>query len=120
MAGMTCTTTEIIYQTVKKITFEYLTDDAAGTAGGTTTNLLTGCLQRVVFDYGNTDNLYDVVVNDADGTDILHGNGANLAQADVVKDYTDGLGAIVNSALTIAVSNGGNGKTGKVHLYLTG
>ena len=120
MAGMTCTITEILYQTVKKITFDYLTDNAAGTAAGTTTNMITGCLQRAVFDYGDADNLYDVVINDADGTDILHANGANLAQADVVKSYTDGLGAVVNSTLTLALTNGGNAKTGKVHLYFTG
>lgn len=118
MAG-TVTTTEIIFDSspLKKITFDYTTS-AGGAADGTTTAAITGLLERVVFDYGDATAAYDVVVNDADGTDILHGNGANLAAADVVKsNAADGLGAVVNSTLTLGVTNGGNAKIGKVHLY---
>lgn len=59
-----------------------------------------------------------MVVNDGDGADILHGNGANLANsAATVKDVTEGLGAAVNQALTLQVTNAGAAKKGKTILY---
>ena len=116
MASMVVTTTEILHQTVKKITFDYTTDSVAGTAAGTTTAEITGCLVRAVFDYGDATASYSVLIKDSDSTDILHGNGASLAAADVLKDaVSDGLGCVVNSDLTLALSAGGNGKVGKVH-----
>ena len=121
MAGMVVTTTEVLHQTIKKITFDYTTDSVSGAASGDTDAQITGMLMRVVFDYGDAANLYDVAVNDEDGVDILITNGANLAQADVQKNWvTDGLGCVVNSILSLALTNGGNSKVGKVHLYFTG
>lgn len=116
MAG-TVATTEITYTSIKKISFAW-TASAGGAADGVTTAKITGMLERVVFDWVDADNLYDVVINDSDSIDVLMGNGANLAQADVQKDnVTDGLAAIVNTTLTLAVTNAGNATTGVVHLY---
>ena len=121
MAG-TVTKTEITYTSVKKIEFDW-TSSSGGAADATTTNSYTGLIQRVVQipNLAGTQptNLYDVVVNDSDGEDVLHGNGANLSNAaSTVKDYTNGLGAVVNSTLTLAVTNAGDSKTGKTIIYL--
>ena len=121
MAG-TVTREEIGYTSVKKIVFDWLSD-AYGNATSTSTNSFTGLLQRVVQipDAAGTQptDQYDVVVNDSDSVDTLHGLGANLTNAaTVVKDYTDGIGAVVNSTLSLSVSNAGNAKGGKTIIYL--
>lgn len=124
MAG-TVTNTETTIYTVKKIVFDWLsgTGDDAGAASSASTNYFTGLIQRVVQipDAAATQPTaaYDVVVNDDDGVDVLHGLGANLANdATTVKDYTDGLGAVVNSKLALAVTNAGDAKGGKTIIYL--
>lgn len=122
MAGA-ATLTEITYTSIKKCEFDW-TSSAGGAADKTSEESYIGLIERAVFipDSGGTQptNLYDVVVNDADGTDVLHGNGANLSNAAAVlkSHVTDGLGAVVNSTLTLAVTNAGNAKGGKVILYL--
>lgn len=123
MAG-SATITEITYNSLKKITFDWTSDAATGAADATTTSKFSGLIERVVQipDSGGTqpDNLYDVVVNDEDGTDILHGNGANLVNTGpTLKSHvTDGLGAVVASTLTLAVTNANNSKGGKTIIYL--
>jgi len=116
MAG-TVVTTEIDYTPVKKVSFAYTTS-AGGAADATTTKSFTGMIERVVFDWTDATAAYDVVINDSDGFDVLIGNGANLAAADVQKSYSDGLAAIVNSTLTLALTNGGNAATGTIHVYI--
>lgn len=121
MAG-TVTKTEVVHRSVKKIEFDW-TSSSGGAADSTSTYPYTGLIERVVQipDSGGTQptNAYDVVVNDADGTDILHGLGANLANDSVtLKSSSDGLGAVVESKLTLAVTNAGDSKGGKTIIYL--
>ena len=116
MAG-TVVTTEITYTPVKKVSFAY-TKSSGGAADATTTASFTGMIERVVFDWTDATASYDVLINDSDGFDVLIGNGANLAAADVQKSYGDGLAAIVNSTLTLALTAGGDTKTGTVHVYI--
>ena len=121
MAG-TVTLTEITHTQIKKITFTW-TSSAAGAADGATSGTYTGELVRVVQvpDGGGTQptDLYDVEVTDADGADVLHGLGANLSNAAATnKAAKDGLGTVVNSVLTLAVTNAGNAKGGKTIVYL--
>jgi hypothetical protein len=121
MAG-TVTTTEILYDTVRKITFTWLSS-AGGAADGATTAVLTGELVRAVQipDSGGTQpsDAYDVTVLDSDGADVLSGLGANISQSGITTKTTiDGLGAVVASALTLHVTNAGNAKGGKTILYL--
>ena len=121
MAG-TVTTSETRHTSVKKIKFEWVSS-AGGAADATSTYFYDGLIERIVQipDSGGTipTDLYDVVVNDADGTDILHGLGANLTNAAVtLKSSADGLGAVVESQLTIAVTNAGDSKGGKTIIYL--
>ena len=124
MAGSASTNTEITYTPIKKITFDWTSDDATGAVSSTSSQTYTGLVERAVFipDAGGTQptDLYDVVVNDSDGTDILHANGADLSNAaTVLKSHvTDGLGAVVNSTLSLAVTNAGNSKGGKVIIYV--
>ena len=120
MAGTVATTEIVTATTIRKISFAFTTS-AGGAADGTTTALVTGMLERVTIDWVDAANLYDVIINDADGFDILIGNGANLAQADVQLDnVSDGLGCVVNSALTLALTNGGAAATGTINLYFRG
>jgi hypothetical protein len=101
-------------------------DWASSTAGAATEATLSnysGTILRAIFDPDTGDTqpsaAYDVVVNDDDGYDVLHGCGANLANdADVEKSTSDGLGCVQDSKLTLTVSNAGESKGGIVKLYL--
>jgi hypothetical protein len=122
MAG-TVTTTEVNWARVKKVTFVW-TSSAGGAADATTSQSYTGEIIRAVQipDSGGTQptDLYDVVVTDGDGADVLHGTGANLSNAAATNKHgaKDGLGTVVNSTLTLAVTNAGNAKGGKTIVYI--
>jgi len=115
-------------RTVKKITLDW-TSNASGDAT-VDTKALSGQILRVCFipDSGGTQptDQYDVVLNDADGIDVLEGLGANLSNStstDVVPVVTDGNAGnmqpvAVDGVLSLAVSNAGNSKGGKVILYI--
>jgi len=115
-------------RTVKKVTLDW-TSDASGDAT-VDTKALSGQILRVCFipDSGGTQptDLYDVVLNDADGIDVLEGLGANLSNStstDVVPVVTNGTDGnmqpvAVDGVLSLAVSNAGDSKGGKVILYI--
>lgn len=116
MAGMVCTVTEVTFSSVKKITWSWTSDNAAGTASGATTAVLDGKLIAFMTIPGAggdapTDN-YDVTLTDADSHDVLCGAGANrdTANTEVVAEAS--LGAVSASTLTLNVSNAGNSKKG--------
>lgn len=124
MAGMVCTITEHRLGTVKKITFDWLSDDAAGTATGTTPHAYDGELIRVITDPdgGGTapDLNYDVTLTDADGHDLLFGAGADRHNVNTEYLYreTPGLGCVAHSRLTLNVAAAGNAKGGLFILWL--
>lgn len=122
MAGMTCNITEEKWGELHKIVFDWLSDDANGTASGTTTNAYSGILHRVVFfpDPAATQptNQYDVVLNDADGYDVLAGAGADLSNTLTVHKLQSVLGSVKADKLTLGVSNAGNVKGGVVTVYV--
>lgn len=120
MAG-TVATTEITHQPIKKVVFTW-TSSAGGAADATTAGYYTGRLiyAAQIPDSGGTQptDAYDVTVADSDGVDLLKGLGANLSNAATTyKAESDGLGAVVESQLTLAVTNAGNAKGGKTVLY---
>lgn len=118
MAG-TVVTTEVTHATVKKIIFAW-TSSAAGAADATTTAAYDGKLVTLITDPGATaptDN-YDVVVTDADGHDVLVGQGANRDTANTELVAESLLGAVAGSKLTLAVTNAGDSKVGEVILYI--
>lgn len=120
MAGTVVTTEETI-GTIKKVKFAW-TSSAGGAADATTTGVYSGEIIRLVTVPGaggdQPTNLYDVAVNDADGNDVLMGAGANRSNASTEQVLGTSLGCVANDALTLAVTNAGNAKTGTVILYI--
>jgi len=120
MAG-TVTITEERVGSVKAVRFAW-TSSAGGAADGTTTYAYNGELLRVVTIPGTggdqPTNLYDVVLNDADGLDLLFGNGANRSNAAAEQIAASNLGAVANDKLTLGVTNAGNTKKGTVVAYI--
>ena len=121
MAG-TVTTTEVTHLLVKKITFAWTTT-TDGAASATTTAYFTGDVVGAVQIPGSAgdqpDASYDVAVNDAAGIDVLFGLGANLSNsATTFKAAKDGLGAVVSSQLSLAVTNAGSANTGQTVLFI--
>jgi hypothetical protein len=106
-----------------KVTFTWLTD-AAGAADGVTTGAYTGKVIRLVHipDAAGTQptNLYDVTVLDTDSADVLAGAGADVSNAAVTQVVTPvTLGCVVESTLSLHVTNGGNAKGGKTIVYIS-
>lgn len=121
MAGMVCTVQEYRWKVgIDKIVFLWTSDDTAGTATAVTANKYTGELIRFITDPGDvapTDN-YDIVITDSDGYDVLHGAGLNRDTANTEQVLAASLGCCFDTVLTLAISNAGNAKTGKIFLYI--
>ncbi|MHB1042365.1 MAG: hypothetical protein ACYC0Q_05960 [Eubacteriales bacterium] len=113
--------TEVTFNPVKKIKFEWVSD-AAGAATGPTTKIYSGQILRLVTIPGTAANqptdLYDVVIRDGDSVDVLAGTGANRSNVNVEQVLAASLGAVGNDKLSLEVSNAGNTKSGGVILYL--
>lgn len=120
MAGMVCTITETTYTNVKLIKFAWTSDDAAGTATGTTTEYYTGKILGLATDPGSpapTDD-YDITVTDGNSLDVLIGSGADRDTANIEYVKEADLCAVVASQLTINVSAAGNAKQGVAYLFI--
>jgi hypothetical protein len=104
------------------------TSDSSGNADATSEQV-TGVILRVAFNPGSaapTDN-YDVTLSDADGIDVLAGQGANrdtttsehICPGVALYDgtTTSVVPVAVFSPLTLAVTNAGSAKTGTVTVY---
>jgi len=128
MAVGTATKTEITSASVKQIKWAWTSGTAAAPAqdGGVTsatTAVLNGIIESVtqIPGSGGTQptNAYDITIADSNSVDVIAGLGANLANdATTYKTNKDGLGAVVNSALTLNVSNAGSAKTGTTIITL--
>ena len=122
MAGAV-TITEQIYSGVNLITFSW-TSDASGDATGTTTSYYDGevlafaTIPATGSGESPSDN-YDIVITDANGLDVLAGQGANRDEAttEYVTNQAN-LGCVANSQLSIAVSNSGNVTGGVAYLWI--
>ena len=119
--AMSCVITEENASPVRKVKFKW-TSAADGTATGTTTEVYSGEVARLVTvpdgtTSAPTDN-YDVAINDEDGTDILMGAGANRDTANTEQVLASSLGCVANDRLTLAITNAGDTKGGTVYLYL--
>jgi hypothetical protein len=104
MAG-TVTLIENVIGSVKKIEWDWLSD-AAGDADQESVEVYNGELLFAAYtpDGGGTQptNLYDVVVNDADGVDILGGDGIDKSNAAAVfQPDPASLGVTAHSKLTL-------------------
>lgn len=104
---------------------------ADGSFSETLTNV-QGRLERVSFIPGSggtqPSDLYDLVITDDNGIDVLAGQGANLSNATKsnicpgvpLKDgvTTSVVPMTVSGSLAVAITNAGNAKTGTIVLYV--
>ncbi len=111
-------------RTVKKVTFDWVSDASTGAVSGNLSKALSGVIERVTFvpEGGGTqpDNLYDVVLNDVEGFDVLNGKGANLSESattSVAIALTGGQMAF-DDRLDLVIANAGNSNGGKVIIYI--
>lgn len=115
------TFTEITFASVKKIKAEWVSDDAAGTASGTTTQYYSGRFIGLITDPGAaapSDN-YTVTISDGDGIDLLLGSATgnrDTANTEFIKEAD--MAGVAASQLTFAVSGAGNSKTGTIYLLI--
>jgi hypothetical protein len=119
MAGTVTVTTKDL-RSYKQYTVAW-TSDASGNANGTTFIPSRGHLREVHFIPSATapTDLYDVVVNDANGVDLSIGGGANCPTA-ATRIAQISPAVIINGITTIEVkvSNAGDSKLGTVILYV--
>lgn len=108
---------------LRKVVFNW-TSHTDGAADQVTTEKFTGrliCAQHVPSAVTAPTTAYDVVVNDDQGTDILGGTGANITVPGnkTSQAVSSGLPfpCVVDSTLTLGVTNAGSQKLGKVILY---
>jgi hypothetical protein len=121
MAGSSMTFTETIIGSVKKIKAAWVSDDAAGTASGTTVEGYSGRFIGLITDPGApapSDN-YTVVITDGDGVDLLLGAATGNRDTAVTEFIAEGnLAGVAMSKLTFAVSGAGNSKAGTIYLLV--
>jgi len=117
---MAVTATENTTQSVKRVYFAW-TSDSSGDATGTTTNTFDGDLIGFATDPDGTaapTDDYDVTLTDANGFDLLMGNGANRDTADIEYVAGTSLGAVSGSKLTLTVANAGDTKKGVAVVWI--
>ena len=111
-------------RSVARVMWEW-TSSAGGAADSTTTEPFDGEILALVTipnpdaTVGDwpTDN-YDIVIRDADGFDVAHAGGADrdISGEEAVDEAA--LGAVSYSTLTLAITNAGNAKKGKVAIWI--
>lgn len=96
------------------------TSDASGDVSEVLANYFGYQLLSVQASPGATapSDLYDVVINDDEGEDIMAGELANQSDTTAETYYSDPP-IPISGVLTVVVSNAGNAKTGKLLLIMT-
>jgi len=100
------------------------TSDSNGDAGPTaTTAKFNAMALKLITIPGDSDlaptAAYDITILDANGLDILCGLGADRSATDTeYKAYTDGMGYVKSSTLSLVVDAAGELNTGTVYLFL--
>jgi len=113
------TVTERRSGSVKEIIYTFTSSDT-GTASQATTYTYNGKLIGAVIDPGTTTPSadWDLTVTDADSIDVLNGGGADCSETATEYIAEASLGSVVNSALTMNVTNAGDQKKGTVYIYI--
>jgi len=121
MAG-TLTTTEETFGSVKKIKFEWVADGSGDVSGTDTTAVFSGEIMRLVTVPGTggtqPDDNYNVVINDADSTDVLMGAGATRDETNTEQVLASSLGIVANDKLSLVIDSAGAANTGTVYVYI--
>ena len=120
MADAVVTTTEETFGTVKKIKF-VIVSATDGTATATTTNAFSGEVLRFIVvpaaAAAQPDDQFDIAINDADGYDILAGQGANLSNA-ATTTVVASMGCVANDKLSLSASGIGDQNGATVYVYI--
>ena len=121
MAGSSMIFTEIIFPTVQKIKAVWASDDAAGTASGTTTQYYSGRFLGLITDPGvpAPDDNYSLTITDDDGVDLLLGSAAaNRDETNTEFILEASMAGVAMSKLTFNISGAGNSKQGTIYLLI--
>lgn len=120
MADAVVVTTEETFGPVKKIKF-VITSATDGSATATTTNAFSGEVLRFVSVPGAGGDqptaAFDIAVNDADGYNILAGQGADLSNAATTTVVVN-MGCVANDLLSLAATNMGDQNKATVYVYI--
>lgn len=118
--AMECNITATTHTSVKLVKFAWTSDDTLGTASGTTTKYYTGKILGLATDPGSPapDPDYDITITDSNSLDVLIGSGADRSDTAIEYVKEADLCAVVESQLTLNVSNAGNSKQGVVYLFI--
>lgn len=115
------TPTEKNWGSMKRIYFDCTTHASDGTADGVSIESYDGLIVLVCTVPGTSaaepDDNWDLVLQDADGVDLLAGQGLNRDEA-TTEYINSGMGGLASSKLTIGVSGAGNDKTMDVYVYI--
>jgi len=120
----TVVVTEETISTVRKIKFDWVSEDGganAGKATKTTEKTYSGEILRLVTipdSVAVPSNQYNVAVNDEDDTDVLMGAGADRSDVNTEQVLASSLGCVANDKLSLSISNAGNAKKGTVIVYV--
>lgn len=119
MAG-TVTVGEETFGSIRKILWTW-TSTAGGAADLKTTKAFNGKIEALITVPDATDaptTLYDIVVEDEEGIDVLKAAGADRSATATEQVLSASLGIVANDTLNLKVTNAGASKKGKVYLYL--
>ena len=118
---MAVTITEVKHGSVTEIKFAW-TSAAGGTTSGTTVNYYNGKVIGLTTVPGTgasePTELYDLTVTDRRSRDVLENEGANKSNLTTEYVAAPNLGMVVESRLTINVSNAGNTNSGTAYVYI--
>lgn len=119
MAGSLISTPSDVGGGITKYSVAWICD-AAGVVSTNTFTVKRGHIHAIKYFPGTpapTD-LYDMVITDSDGADILAGNGADLSATLAKKTTPSPLPFIEEGNLTLGITNAGNAKQGTVNLFI--
>jgi len=121
---------------IKRVIADWVSDDSAGTASGTTANKIIGRIVKAITDPGATAPTadYDITITDDEGVNVLTACDDDLADRHtsttqevyfLVKDHAgtplaQSVHPVVCSTLAVAIANAGNSKVGQLILFIEG
>lgn len=108
-------------QLLRRIKVEW-TSDSSGDANGTATDPIYGLIYEIKTVPGSGDDAptddYDVTLIDADGADLLGGNGADRDTANAEWAKPNTFPKVVDGAFTPTIANAGSANSGTLYIYV--
>lgn len=115
----------ILFNGVQKVAWDWVSS-TGGAVSNQTLHKYSGTAYKLITIPSSSTGLvptalYDVQIFDEDGLDVLCGKGSSRsATVTEYKSVSDGLGAVLESKLTLTIANAGASKAGKAILFLAG